>query len=64
MKVEKTTATVIPTPFRRTVRGKLYVSTIDFIYFLNFLNFCKGKINEMFEYLYIKDNIVKIVDKS
>jgi hypothetical protein len=64
MKVEETTATVIPTPFRRTVRGKLYVSTIDFIYFLNFLNFCKGKINEMFEYLYIKDNIVKIVDKS
>ncbi|WP_053004250.1 ribonuclease H-like domain-containing protein [Flavobacterium sp. ABG] len=55
---------IISTPFRKTAKGKIYVTTMDFINFLQFLNFCKAKINEAFEYIQIKDNIVKIVDKS
>lgn len=55
---------VISTPFRKTAKGKIYVTTMDFINFLQFLNFCKAKINEVFEYIQIKDNIVKIIDKT
>lgn len=54
----------ISTPWRFFKNKTVKVPTMDFIYFLNYLNFFKAKINDVFEYVHIKDNIVKIIDKS
>ncbi|PWB21491.1 hypothetical protein [Flavobacterium sp. HTF] len=66
--MEKENSAIIPKvislPFRKTAKGKIYVQTMDFIDFLGFLNFYKAKINETFQYVRIKDNVVTIVDKS
>ena len=65
MKNEKSEITqkVISTPFRKTAKGRIYIPTMDFINFLNFLNFYRAKVNGMLEYVQVKDNLVKIVDK-
>jgi hypothetical protein len=53
----------ISTPWLFVGKKRVEIPIMDFIYFLCFLNFCKTKINEIVEYIHIKDNIVKIVDK-
>ncbi|MBF2707430.1 hypothetical protein [Flavobacterium soyangense] len=65
MKNEKNEITqkVISTPFRKTAKGRIYIPTMDFINFLNFLSFYRAKVNGMLEYVQVKGNLVKIVDK-
>lgn len=65
MKNEKNEITqkVISTPFRKTAKGRIYIPTMDFINFLNFLDFYRAKVNGVFEYVQVKSNLVKIVDK-
>ena len=65
MKNEKNEITqkVISTPFRKTAKGRIYIPTMDFLNFLSFLNFFRAKINGVLEYVQVKGNLVKIVDK-